>query len=190
MPKNSGFTLIEILIVVAISAMLAAITIGYSSVERDQTALSVEETEISQFILQARSLAIATYSNAAGAACGYGVAVDPSTETFSLFAFVPNPLPSTAPCPSLSNITSSTQVQNGEARYTDETWKVHPQNGITFSMSSSSALSFVVFYPPDPETLLFDKSGNGTSQGSISLVSADKRSSRTISIDSAGQVSF
>ena len=50
MPKNSGFTLIEILIVVAISAMLAAITIGYSSVERDQTALSVEETEISQFI--------------------------------------------------------------------------------------------------------------------------------------------
>ena len=66
MRKNSGFTLIEMLIVVAISAMLAAIAIGYSGVERDQTALSVEVTEISQFILQARSLAIATYGNAAG----------------------------------------------------------------------------------------------------------------------------
>jgi len=186
MPKNSGFTLIEILIVIAISAMLAAITIGYSSVERDQTALSVEETEVSQFILQARSLSIATYSNAAGAACGYGVSINPSTQTYSIFAYVPGG----SACPEASNIIYASVADSAnEKPYTNETWQVHPQNGITFSTASSSALSYVLFIPPDPTTLLFNSSGL-ISQAFIKLVSADGGSSRTISIDSAGQVIF
>jgi len=184
MSNDRGFTLIEVLIVVAISAMLAAIAIGYSGVERDQAALSVEETKVSQFVLQARSLAIATYSNAAGTACGYGVSFDAASQTYSIFAYVPGGI-----CPPVSSITSPPSV-GSEARYTDETWKVHPQEGLLFSTSGPNALSMVLFYPPDPATLLFDKSGNLMSQASIYLNAVDGKASKTISVNSAGQVSF
>ncbi len=184
--SKSGFTLIEVLIVVAISAMLAAIAIGYSGTERDQTTLSVEETKISQFILQARSLSIATYGNAAGSACGYGVSFDAASKTYSVFAYVPN---GSGTCPPVASVTSASQVQDHEARYTDETWQVHPANDVTFSMANSNALSLVLFYPPDPITLLFDGSGNPINQATVNLAAANG-SSRTISINSAGQVSF
>jgi prepilin-type N-terminal cleavage/methylation domain-containing protein len=188
----TGFTLIEVIIVVAISAMLAAIAIGYSGIERDQTALSVEETKISQFILQARSLAIATYyGSAAGSVCGYGVSFDASNKTYSIFAYVPYPAPSTAPCPVVSDVASGSEVQDHEVRYTDETWKIHPQSGITFSVASSNALSVILFYPPNPATLLFDFSGGSiTNEASINLETADGKLSRTILVDSAGQVNF
>jgi prepilin-type N-terminal cleavage/methylation domain-containing protein len=188
--SKSGFTLIEMLIVVAISAMLAAISISYSGVERDQAALSVEATEISQFILQARSLAIATYGSAVGSACGYGVAFDSSSGTYSIFAYVPNS-GYLVPCPVMSSV-SVAPGMGARAKYTDETWKVYPRNGITFSMSSSSALSLILFYPPDPATLLFDKSGNLMAGGpaSIDLVTPDGAASRTILVNSVGQMSF
>jgi prepilin-type N-terminal cleavage/methylation domain-containing protein len=184
MSRNSGFTLIEVLIVVAISAMLAALAIGYSGVERDQAALSVEETKISQFILQARALALATYGNTAGTACGYGVSFNPSQRTYSVFAYVPG-----GECPSVSDITSAPGAAT-EARYTDETWEVHPQDDITLPASAPDTLSLILFYPPDPTTFLFGASGDPMSQASIYLESADGKSSRTISVNSAGQVSF
>ncbi len=184
MDSRNGFTLIEVLIVVAISAMMAALAVGYSGVERDQMALSVEETKISQFILQARSLAIATYSNSAGAACGYGVAFDTSNETYSIFAYVP----ATTTCNiGKANITWNS-VSNSEKKYTDETWLIHPQNGITFSGASMPAA--ILFYPPDPDTLIFDGSGALMDQASIDLSSSDGQASHTISINSAGQVNF
>ena len=68
-----GFTLIEMLIVIAISGMIASLAISYSGTERNQTALSVEKTKLAQFILQARALALATYTNQEGYVCGYGV---------------------------------------------------------------------------------------------------------------------
>ena len=81
---DNGFTLIEVLIVIAISAMLAGIAIGYSGVGRNQTALSVEETKISQFILQARTLAIATYGNTMASAA-MEFCLTPPTQTYSSF---------------------------------------------------------------------------------------------------------
>jgi prepilin-type N-terminal cleavage/methylation domain-containing protein len=185
MDSRNGFTLIEVLIVAAISAMLAALAVGYSGVERDQMALSVEETKISQFILQARSLAIATYSNPAGSACGYGVAFDTSKNTYSIFAYVP----ATTTCNiGKSNITWDS-VSNSEEKYTDETWQVQPQDGITFP-SGGSMPSVVLFYPPNPDTLIFDGSGNSMNQASIGLSASDGKSSHTISINSVGQVNF
>ena len=79
------------LVVVAISAMLATIAISYGGIERDQTGLSVEKTKMAEFILQARSLALATYknSNTLVNTCGYGVLINNPPNTYSIFAYTP-----------------------------------------------------------------------------------------------------
>lgn len=186
--SRSGFTLIEVLIVIAISAMLAGIAIGYSGVGRNQTALSVEETKISQFILQARTLAIATYGNTNGV-CGYGVSFNPTTQTYSLFAYVPG----LSSCPSALDITPASVEDIAEQeKYTDETWQVHPESGVVLS-SKSDSVATVLFYPPDPTTFLI-QAGNlaiFTNQTSnVYLVTSDGTSYKTITVNSAGQVSF
>lgn len=186
----AGFTLIEVLIVIGISAMLAAIAIGYSGVGRNQTALSVEETKISQFILQARTLAIATYGNNAGA-CGYGVSFDPAKQTYSLFAYAPS-LPS---CPSASTVLAGgpTSIEGAEQKYTDGTWQVHLGTGVVLSASGASSLDLVLFYPPDPTTFLVQLNTPEVftyETSDINLVTSDGMSSKTIAVNSAGQVSF
>jgi len=188
--SQSGFTLIEVLIVIAISAMLAAIAIGYSGVGRNQTALSVEETKISQFILQARTLAIATYGGNTGA-CGYGVSFDPTKQTYSLFAYAPG-LPS---CPSASTVQADgpTSIEGAEQIYTDETWQVHIGTGVILSASGTSSLDLVLFYPPDPKTFLVQLNALEVftyETSDVDLVTSDGMSSKIISVNSAGQVSF
>jgi prepilin-type N-terminal cleavage/methylation domain-containing protein len=185
--SRKGFTLIEVLIVISISAVLAAISLGYSSVGRDQTALSVEETKVAQFILQARTLAIATYGSNTGA-CGYGVSFDAVNQTYSLFAYAPG----LASCPQESDITPAS-VEGSKKKYTSETWQVHIGTGVVLSAADLSSIDLVLFYPPDPTTLLVRTGAPEifTFQTSnVHLVTSDGMSSKTISVNSAGQVSF
>ena len=187
---RSGFTLIEMLIVVAISAMLATIAITYSGTERDQIALSVEQTKIAQFVLQARSLALATYTNQPGTlVCGYGVFFDTAANTYSIFAYQP---PTTTTCPAESSLSWSS-ISSYETSYTQETWKVQPQSHITFSASSGGvgvSSPMVFFYPPNPDTFFFDGSGSQLTSLSINLKGAGGETPPPITIDSAGQVNF
>src|SRR5665213_2287500 len=86
--SRKAFTLIELIIVVAISALLSTLAITYSSIGRNSVSLSVEASKISQFILQAKQLSIATYTSAS-ASCGYGVAFNMAAQTYSIFAYDP-----------------------------------------------------------------------------------------------------
>ncbi len=184
--SQDGFTLIEVLIVVAISALLAAIAIAYSGVARNQTALSVEETKISQFILQARTLSVATYGTAG--ICGYGVLFNAS-GTYSIFAYTPSNAP---PCPPASDITPAS-IESSERKYTDETWQVHPANNVILSGGNPDALAIALFYPPDPTTFLIRASDMGSfayETSNIYLVTADGSLSKTIKVNSAGQITL
>jgi len=192
--SRRAFTLIETLIVIAISAMLAAIAVGYSSVSRNEVSLSVEAAEVSQMVLEAKSLAIATYGNAAGA-CGYGVSFDYSNQTYSLFTYVPQGFPS---CPSAA---STTEIAPGDMQeYTGGTSKVAIANGVVLSPGSSNdGVAVALFYPPAPQTFIarngdFDSnSGEYTftnENSNIYLETVDGSASTAISVSSAGQVSF
>ena len=173
------------LIVVAISAMLATIAITYSGTERDQIALSVEETKIAQFILQARSLALATYSDHSGVlVCGYGVTFNATMNTYSIFRYEP----ATSTCPLESDLNWSS-ISSSEKPYTAETWQVQPQSNITFSTSAGTS-PMVFFYPPNPDVFFFDGGGNSTSGLSINLRGAAGELAPPIVIDPAGQVNF
>jgi len=175
------------LVVVAISAMLATIAISYGGIERDQTGLSVEKTKMAEFILQARSLALATYknSNTLVNTCGYGVLINNPPNTYSIFAYTP--VAAGIPCPSEGDAGyASFSDASLQEPSTDETWQVQPQDGITIS----SAASMIFFFPPNPDTFIFDTNGSPLGQVPIVLTTSDKAASTTIFVNSAGEVNF
>jgi prepilin-type N-terminal cleavage/methylation domain-containing protein len=185
--NREAFTLVEILIVVAISALLSTIVIAFSSLSKNEVSVSVEEAKISQFLFQAKTLAMATYA-VSSSTCGYGVSFDYANSAYSIFAYVHS---NTTSCPSASSITNISQTNM--QKYTDSTWNVHLTKGVQFKQLSDSA-SVILFYPPDPTTLIISLNGSTfTSQTSSSIYlypTGGNSYVNHISINSAGQITM
>jgi prepilin-type N-terminal cleavage/methylation domain-containing protein len=192
--KSKGFTLIEVLITVAISAMLSAIVITYSGIGRNEVALSVEAAKVSQFMFQARTLAVQTYKVSAST-CGYGVYFDTSNSTYSIFSYDPVAVGSSEgqTCPDVGTLThvSSTEM----SKYSDETWQVRLSSGVIFKPHPSAEgdmATLVLFYPPDPVTFI-SRDGGVTfvkSDSNVYLGTVGGEDTQAISINLAGQISF
>lgn len=58
---RSGFTLLEILIVISITIMISGIAISYNGSTQQQIGLYVEVQKLAELILRAKSLAVSTY---------------------------------------------------------------------------------------------------------------------------------
>jgi prepilin-type N-terminal cleavage/methylation domain-containing protein len=186
MPKaRSGFTLVELIVVLAISGIFASFAIVYSTVSRNAIALSVQSVQLGQIILQAKSLSIATYTADGSASCGFGVVIDKASQTFSIFSYSPVTLPER--CPQASSITSLNS--DYEKKYTDGTWHVPMTQGVVADMPNNQIA--ILFYPPDPTVFLSDD-GSALQTGTlhITLATVDGKSSSTISVNAQGQVSF
>ncbi|HUC31364.1 MAG TPA: prepilin-type N-terminal cleavage/methylation domain-containing protein [Candidatus Paceibacterota bacterium] len=200
---RKGFTLIEILIVLAITAVLSGLAIVYSHVGQSQISLSIEESKVAQLILEAKELSIATYS-ADDATCAYGVQFNLASSTYSLFAYNAAASSTLYPgrpiCPSLASTTASFDT-NAISEYAGGSWQIHTAQGVVLDdpqNPASDTIQDVLFYPPDPFTLIsFDGqtfSGAYTDPpaptGYVYLSTVDGSASRTISVNSAGQVSL
>jgi prepilin-type N-terminal cleavage/methylation domain-containing protein len=191
--RDAGFTLIEIIIVIAISAVLATIAIAYNSAERDTVALSVETAKISQTILDAKGLALAMYTGAGGGGlvCGYGVHFAAAMDEYSIFQYMPGG----ANCPSLASTTADGIDESAMQPYTSSTWQVPLANGVKFaSGGAGDDLSVVFFYPPMPTTLMSTSTANphvlGASEGTVYLETLDNKASSTVSVSAGGQVNY
>ena len=188
---RNAFTLIEILVVVAISALLSTITISYLKSGQNTVSLSIEEAKISQLILEAKELSLSTYGAAGD--CGYGVVInaDNNPQTYSLFAYTPYGVPPTQECPDVENITNINTAQ--ESTYQQGSWQVPVSTGITIATSGNS-LATILFYPPDPAVFLSHDGqllSTSTPQLFIHLVTNDSAANiATITVNSEGQVSF
>ena len=196
--RESGFTLIELLIVVLISAMLATLVITYSDVGRDEESLSVGSTAIAQTILLAKSLSINTYENPTGPrSCGYGVLFDINKNTYSLVSYDP----SGPTCPSESALEASGVTASTLIQYSPATWQEPVTQGARLENTGSSGnpLTLVIFYPPDPATLVSQSvCSQGSSDcvysfsvdksGSVYIGATDGGATQAITVSSIGQV--
>jgi prepilin-type N-terminal cleavage/methylation domain-containing protein len=212
--NKKGFTLIEILIVLAITAVLSSLAIVYTHVGQNQISLSIEESKVAQFILEAKELSVATYSSN-GATCAYGVefnyASSAASSTYSLFAY--NAAATSSGyggrqiCPSLA---STSDPLGGIAQYIQPyqsgSWQVNTAQGVMLvdgSSTASNTIQDILFYPPDPCTLVstdgltFQSICDNTfpyndppSAAYVYLSTVDGSMSRTITVNPAGQVSL
>ncbi len=185
--SRSAFTLIEILVVVAVAAALSALAITYTGIGRNEVALTIEESKIAQFILQAKSLSIATYGTAGTGICGYGFLIDPQAQTYSIFAYAPSGAP---PCPDAAQVTGLSA--GSEQSSTPGTWQVPVAQGVKI-VPGAGALDAVLFYPPDP-TVLFSTDGVSFASAptglSINLATVDGKNTATLTVNPEGQVTF
>jgi prepilin-type N-terminal cleavage/methylation domain-containing protein len=185
--KIGGFTLIEILIVVAITSLLSGVVLTYSSKGRTQVALYVESAKLSQTILRAKSLAIATYGESE-TPCGYGVHIDYNAKTYSLFSYKP------PDCGTISSGPIDTTNLTYPGAYTVKSGEVYnlPQ-GMEYD-GSGSPLSDILFLPPDPAIDIWtreDLLGPSNNPSSVVIInSADQASRITVKVTPGGQVTF
>ncbi len=200
---RKGFTLLELLIVIGISAMLSAIAIVYSGLARNQVALSVETAKIAQVILRAKGLSVATYSGSSvSGACGYGALFNVASNTYSIFAYEPQNHPpehmAPPPCPDDTLASTSPIYANEIAQYSPATWNVPLANGVRLTTSTAGDnLSIVLFYPPNPDIFIsrdgqnfLDPAVVNPVTSKVYLVTVDGSASATIAVNGAGQVTF
>jgi len=186
-----GFTLIELLIVVAISALISALSILYSHTGQDQVTLSVEAAKISQLILQAKNLAISTYSGTGQTSCAYGVVFNFGAQNYSLFNYSP-PLNAAGHCPSAASTTAVAADTIKE--YAVSSWQLPISPGVVMQNSAPDTLTLVLFYPPLPVTFISrDGGASFLTPGLTSKVYLQTRNgsaSAQISVSPGGQVDF
>jgi prepilin-type N-terminal cleavage/methylation domain-containing protein len=210
--NKKGFTLIEILIVLAITAVLSSLAIVYTHVGQNQISLSIEESKIAQLILEAKELSVATYGSNS-ATCAYGVAFNYASSTvestYSLFAYnaatTSREYGDRPICPSLAS--TSIAIDHGAIQtYQSGSWQVHTAQGVMLVNGTSTAsdtIQDILFYPPDP-CMLVSTDGNTFQSicdntfpynnpppaAYVYLSTVDGSMSRTITVNPAGQVSL
>lgn len=186
-----GFTLIEVLIVVAITSLLSGMVLTYSSKGRSQVALYVESAKLSQVILRAKSLAIATYGES-GTPCGYGVHIDYVSRSYSLFSY--NPAVSD---PFACGKIDQGAIETGNPAFyvvkAGETYTL--TQGLEYKSSvGDQSFSDILFIPPDPTTLIWRVGGATPFPDAISsvtiIVGADTASASSVRVSPSGQVAF
>lgn len=187
---------------IAISVILSTIAIVYSNEGRSQVALSVEAAKVSQLILQAKQLAIATYSiGGSRPACAYGMYFDIQSSTYSLFVYSPTSTETTGFCPSLAATETSTfDFADDAVEYSGGSWEIPVTQGLTMQSQAPgnpnpgtpSAVA-VIFFPPDPQTLITAVGDSGMFSNKtayVDLATVDGSASETIMITPAGQITL
>lgn len=186
--SKSSFTLVEVLVVVAITTFLAGMVLTYSSTGRGQVALYVESAKLAQVALRAKSLAISTYNNP-DTPCAYGMRIDAPNRSYSLFSYRP------ASCSVIltGGIDTTPADQAGPYREI-ETFTL--QNEVSFKdLPGEPALEYVLFVPPDPITLIWLRGESGAgprvdATGKVILGATQSPNTLTVSVSPAGQISF
>ncbi len=190
-----GFTLIELLVVIAVTVLLSTYIISYQRTGQRQILLYVESQKIASLILKAKSLAIESFVDVSQGNCGYGLRVDYSGKSYGIFYYATSTTDNESKYIQCQEIKRSGSLAPGRiVPFSDTTqlnselvfWTPPPGN-------ATPPLYYVLFVPPDPETLLVDQSGDivsGPGSEAVYLETKDGLASTTVVVNPAGQVNF
>jgi len=176
-----GATLIEVLIAIAVTTILSSVLIIYGGASRAQLNLYVETVKFAQVVLRAKSMSIALYSGSSSEpACGYGIRI--ASSSYDLFRYQ---VASVAEC---NNITPANQADYVVVQHysLNSAFKFDPAPGIT----EGAPLSEILFVPPEPTTYLWGGDGNSIHPSGIAVLTDGNNSNRTITVTTAGQISY
>lgn len=174
MMSRRGFTLIEVLIVIAITSLLAGLMLTYTSTSRDQVALYVEEAKLAQNISRSKSLALATY-NRPEVPCGYGVGIDYDSSSYSLFAY---------------RAEDCSEVDFLSAAGKEEISSFALPPNVRFAPPGAASIEDVMFLPPEPRTWIWHAGSLATSTGGEIVLMTPAGSTVTIKVGVGGQITF
>ena len=167
--SRAAFTLIETLVVLSILTLMTSMLVLYNRTGERQILLLREKARLINTVLRAKSLALNTLIEDEPA-CGYGVHI--ASNTYFIYR------------DRAINCRTSDHIYTGAS---DEV-----VNGTNVTLDP--ALSFkegdvadIVFVPPDPQVFL--NGGQGLSQVTVMLASVDGKSTVSIIINNAGQIS-
>ncbi|MEK7181238.1 MAG: prepilin-type N-terminal cleavage/methylation domain-containing protein [Patescibacteria group bacterium] len=191
-PVPNGFTFVEIIVVVAITALLASIAIIYSQASRQQIMLNVEKAKIAQTILRVKSLTLAGFVKPASnpPPCSYGFYINYGAGTYSIFEYSP-----VAGCDSIltsSFINTDAPIPPSTLGFkVIEVEKLSPEIKFTTPLPANH-LGYIVFIPPDPKVKIFEENKSVFFQPmTIYLSTLDGSLSTTIDLsDQTGQLSL
>src|SRR3989344_6023717 len=144
--KERGFTLIELVVVMAVTTVLISMVIGYSKESTRQLALTSTQAKMLSLINRAKFLSIETFFGGGRSGdqriCSYGVRVDLSNQEIFIF----QDLSYLAECPGNSN-----NVYDEGEKLSGELNKVNLQDALV-TFTEDTTLKEAVFIPPDPKT--------------------------------------
>lgn len=148
--KINGFTLVEIIVVVAITTILTGALIVYSRQSERQILLNVEKAKIAQTILRLKSLTLSSYTKppTSPPPCSYGFYVDYTREVYGLFEYVPPE--------GCENILTVTAIDTGP-NFFREIESSTLDKSLDFNIGPSR-IGYLIFVPPDPKLILFNES--------------------------------
>ena len=175
---KKGFTLIELVVVIAILSLLTSMLLLYSRDSEKQLTLLREKAKLVSIILRAKSLAVQTLKKSEPV-CGYGVHFPLPFET-AIYRIFKDPKGAGGDCSS----TSSNQVWNGVW----EDVEVVDLTSTNVTLATSPSMTDVFFTPPDPKTLLSPGNLN-SSTITLSITIGGAPSTASITINNGGQVS-
>ena len=162
---SRAFTLVEMLVVMAIIAVISASLILYSRTGERQIILFKDQALIVAALSRAKSLSVATFGQA-GVPCGYGVHFE-TPRKFLIFKDL------------VSDCNASDNIYSGG-------------NELFESFELNQSLNFgnltltdVIFIPPNPKVVITPIQDEAV----INIRTADGTSSLNVKVTSAGQIS-
>lgn len=167
MKRISGFTLIEVLVILGVTTFLMSILILYSRVGERQILLLRERARLVNTILRSKALAIQTFQQPKEV-CGYGVHFE--TNRYILFKDVKD---------AAADCATSDKKYSGSA---EDVEIFQPEN----LKLTDLTVTDILFIPPDPATLLIPVQ----TETVITIATLDSSASVKIKVNNAGQVTM
>lgn len=186
MNRRSGFTLVEVMVVMSVTAMLSALILVYNASTRETLRLFTEKARVAQLVFRAKSLALSTYTEGGIERCGYGVRFDRGAGKYALVSYAPPSCADRAQVRTNPEYFEEVQLSSFTLPPTLE-FRDRASAGVT-----GEQLSYVLFLPPDPTILLARDDGSliTTGDGEVRLGIKDRETDAIVSVNGAGQVTF